>query len=151
MDTLIKKLKASQSNHKAYLTSPLVVVDEVGYFLLVADDDPACLDVLVKMLAALGYSVFSAINGKEAVEAYAALKQQIDLVILDMKMPFNGENAFTKLRKIDNNAKILLITGFVENSKIGNLLEQGYSDFVQKPFNLNTLERKTTNILGQSI
>jgi DNA replication protein DnaC len=31
MDTLIKKLKASQSNHKAYLTSPLVVVDEVGY------------------------------------------------------------------------------------------------------------------------
>jgi len=31
MDTLIKKLKESQSNHKAYLTSPLVVVDEVGY------------------------------------------------------------------------------------------------------------------------
>jgi DNA replication protein DnaC len=31
MDTLIKKLKASQSNHKAYLTSPLVVVDEAGY------------------------------------------------------------------------------------------------------------------------
>jgi DNA replication protein DnaC len=31
MDALIKKLKESQSNHKAYLTSPLVVVDEVGY------------------------------------------------------------------------------------------------------------------------
>jgi DNA replication protein DnaC len=31
MDILIKKLKESQSNHKAYLTSPLVVVDEVGY------------------------------------------------------------------------------------------------------------------------
>jgi DNA replication protein DnaC len=31
MDTLIQKLKESQSHHKAYLTSPLVVVDEVGY------------------------------------------------------------------------------------------------------------------------
>lgn len=31
MDTLIRKLRESQSNHKAYLTSPLVVVDEVGY------------------------------------------------------------------------------------------------------------------------
>jgi DNA replication protein DnaC len=31
MDSLIRKLKESQSNHKAYLTSPLVVVDEVGY------------------------------------------------------------------------------------------------------------------------
>lgn len=31
MDTLIKKLKESQSNHKAYLTWPLVIVDEVGY------------------------------------------------------------------------------------------------------------------------
>lgn len=31
MDTLIKKLKELQSRHKAYLTSPLVIVDEVGY------------------------------------------------------------------------------------------------------------------------
>ena len=31
MDTLMRKLRQSQSNHKAYLTSPLVVVDEVGY------------------------------------------------------------------------------------------------------------------------
>jgi DNA replication protein DnaC len=31
MDTLMRKLKESQSRHKAYLTSPLVVVDEVGY------------------------------------------------------------------------------------------------------------------------
>jgi DNA-binding response OmpR family regulator len=119
--------------------------------ILVADDDPACLDVLVKMLAALGHSVFSAVNGKEAVEAYASFKNQIDLVILDMKMPFNGEKAFTKLRKTDNNAKILLITRFVEDSKIWNLLEQGHSDFVQKPFNLNTLEIKIPKIFRQSI
>ncbi len=114
--------------------------------ILVADDDPACLDVLVNMLATLGYNVFSAVNGKEAVEAYVSLKNRIDLVILDMKMPFNGEKAFTKLRKIDNHAKILLITGFVEDFKIGNLLVQGYSDFVQKPFNLNTLKTKVRNI-----
>ena len=69
--------------------------DSMKPLILIADDDAACLDVLVKMIEILGYSVVAVSNGKEAIEAYSSMKNKIDLVILDMKMPFNlyGSNS----------------------------------------------------------
>jgi len=118
-------------------------------FILIADDDEACLDVLVKMLAVLGYDVFAVRNGKAAIEAYSSMKHQIDLVILDMKMPYNGEKAYLKLRKIDKHVRILLISGYAEDIKVRALLDQGYCGFLEKPFNLNSLQLNVTNILNR--
>jgi len=116
--------------------------------ILIADDDAACLDVLVKMIEILGYNVVAVRNGKEAIEAYSSMKNNIDLVILDMKMPFNGEKAYTKLRKIDKNARILLISGYTEDFKLRALLNQGYSGFVEKPFNMNSLKNNISTLLN---
>ena len=116
--------------------------------ILIADDDAACLDVLVKMIEILGYNVVAVRNGKDAIEAYSSMKNKIDLVILDMKMPFNGEKAYTKLRKIDENARILLISGYTEDFKLRALLNQGYSGFVEKPFNMNSLKTNISTLLN---
>ena len=116
--------------------------------ILIADDDAACLDVLVKMIEILGYNVVAVRNGKEAIEAYSSMKNNIDLVILDMKMPFNGEKAYTKLRKIDKNARILLISGYTEDFKLRALLNHGYSGFVEKPFNMNSLKTNISTLLN---
>jgi DNA-binding NtrC family response regulator len=116
-------------------------------FILIADDDEDCLEVLVKMLAVMGYDVFAVRNGKAAIEAYSSMKHQINLVILDMKMPYNGEKAYLKLRKIDKHVRILLLSGYTEDSKVRALLNQGYCGFLKKPFNLNSLKLYVTNIL----
>jgi len=65
-----------------------------------------------------------------------------------MKMPFNGEKAYTKLRKIDKNARILLITGYTEDFFLRDLLNQGYSGFVEKPFNMNSLKTNISTLLN---
>src|SRR5512143_212709 len=114
--------------------------------ILIADDDADCLNVLVKMLGALGYDAFGVRDGKAAVEAYNSMKNQIQFVILDMEMPFNGEKAYRKLRKLDKDVKILLISGYTEDSKVRALLRQGYCGFLEKPFNLNSLKVNITNI-----
>jgi CheY-like chemotaxis protein len=116
--------------------------------ILIAEDDAACLDVLVKMLEILGYNVVAVRNGKEAIEAYSSMKNNIDLVILDMKMFFNGEKVYTKLRKIDKNARILLISGYTEDFKLRAFLNQGYSGFVEKPFSLNSLKANISTLLN---
>lgn len=116
--------------------------------ILIADDDAACLDVLVKMIEILGYNVVAVRNGKEAIEAYSSMKNKIDLVILDMKMPFNGEKAYTKLRKINKSARILLISGYTEDFKLRALLNQRYSGFVEKPFNMNSLKTNISKLLN---
>ncbi len=58
--------------------------------ILFADDDEICLDVGVKILQKLGYSVLQARDGQEALEVFENNKNTVDLVILDMRMPHNG-------------------------------------------------------------
>jgi CheY-like chemotaxis protein len=115
--------------------------------ILIADDDEACLEVLVRMLSALGYDVFAARDGKAAIEAYKSKRNQIDLVILDMKMPYNGEKTYTKLRKIDTHVRILLLSGYTEDFKVRALLKQGYCGFLEKPFNLNSLRLSVAHMI----
>ena len=53
--------------------------------ILVVDDEPAVLKVLVTRLQLAGYEVFSATNGEEAIEAFH--KESPDLIVLDVMLP----------------------------------------------------------------
>ena len=54
--------------------------------ILVADDDPDLLDLLAMDLGFQGYDVLTAANGKDALQT--ALSEQLDLVLLDVMMPY---------------------------------------------------------------
>lgn len=108
--------------------------------ILIADDDHGCLDVLVRMLDKLGYEVCAVHDGKEAVEVYKSKKNKFDLVILDMEMPHNGEKTHTEIKKMNKNARILLISGYTKNFTLNSLLERGNCSFLSKPFTLNSLK-----------
>jgi CheY-like chemotaxis protein len=116
--------------------------------ILFADDDKICLDVSVQMLQRLGYAVLEAKDGQEAVEVYKNNKDRVDLVILDMRMPHNGEHTFDQLKKISSDLKIILTSGYTEDSVIRELEKQGCNGFLQKPFDLTVLSKKIKNILA---
>ena len=116
--------------------------------ILFADDDPVCLDVGVKILQKLGYIVLEARDGQEAIEVFLNNQGEVDLVILDMKMPYNGGTAFFQLKKINANVKVLIASGYAKDRQIKEMMEQGCSGFIQKPFSMNVLSQKITNSLN---
>ncbi len=116
--------------------------------ILFADDDALCLDVGVKILQKLGYKVLDARDGREAIEVFLNNQSEVNLVILDMRMPFNGGNAFFQLKKIDANVKILIASGYAKDEQIKEMMEQGCCDFIQKPFSIDALSQKIMNILN---
>ncbi len=116
--------------------------------ILYADDDQACLDVGVRMLQKLGYTVLKARDGQEAIEVYKTNQNNIDLVILDMKMPHNGGLTFKQLRKINADAKILITSGYTEDYRIRELISQGCNGFIQKPFSLMVLSERIRKALN---
>ena len=116
--------------------------------ILFADDDKLCLGVGVKMMQKLGYSVLEARDGQEAIEVYKNNRNTVDLVILDMRMPHNGGLTFENLRKMDNDVKILITSGYTEDYRIRELIKQGCEGFIQKPFNLTVLSKKILNALN---
>ncbi len=116
--------------------------------LLLVDDENMVLDVTRSMLQSLGYRVFCASNGREAMEIYRGKKDEIDLVILDMIMPgVSGSETFDGLRKINPKQKVLLSSGYSIHGEAKELLERGCSGFLQKPFQLKDLAREVRTIL----
>ena len=116
--------------------------------ILFADDDAVCLDAGVRMMQKLGYTVLEAKDGHEAIEVYKNNRNTVDLVILDMRMPHNGGLTFENLRKIDKGVKILITSGYTEDSVIRRLIKHGCEGFIQKPFNLMLLGEKIWNALN---
>jgi DNA-binding NtrC family response regulator len=122
--------------------------DERQPVILYADDDAICLEIGVKFLRTLGYKVLEARDGREAIEVFLNNQSEVNLVILDMRMPFNGGNAFFQLKKIDTNVKILIASGYAKDERIKEMMEQGCCGFIQKPFSIDALSQKIMNILN---
>ena len=115
--------------------------------ILFADDDELCLDVGVQILKKLGYSVLQARDGQEALEVFENNKNTVDLVILDMRMPYNGGRAFDQLKQIKSDVKVLIASGYTEDQQIRELFKQGCIGFIQKPFSINLLSNKVSKAL----
>ena len=125
---------------------PLVVKGS-GTVLLV-DDEQMIIYVGGQMLERLGYQVLTAPNGKEAIKLFERHKDHIVLLILDMIMPvMGGSETFDNLKTMYPTLKVLLSSGYAVDGQASDILKRGCSGFTQKPFNLEQLSRKTSEVL----
>ncbi len=116
--------------------------------ILLVDDDPLILDVGQAMLAALGYAVLVAKDGKEAVEIYRSDGDRIRLVILDMIMPdMGGGQTYDQLKEVDPGVNVLLSSGYSIDGQATAILNRGCNGFIQKPFDLQSLSEKVRTIM----
>lgn len=103
------------------------------YNILVCDDEKDIVSALKIYLESDGYKVFTAFNGKEAIEI--AKTQEIHLILLDIMMPvMDGITAMVKLREHSNVPVILLTAKSEDTDKILGL-NVGADDYITKPFN----------------
>ena len=103
------------------------------YNILVCDDEKDIVSALQIYLESDGYKVFTASNGKEAIEVFNT--QEIQLILMDIMMPImDGITAMVKLRETSNVPVILLTAKSEETDKILGL-NVGADDYITKPFN----------------
>ena len=109
--------------------------------ILIVDDQPDNLRVIGEILSNTGrYKVNFANNGKDAIQQVEKLKP--DLVLLDVMMP--GLNGFDVCRYLKQNPlthaiPIIFLTALETADNIGEAFDIGGADYVQKPFESNTL------------
>jgi len=108
--------------------------------ILVVDDEENVRDLIEDQLKLLGYKVILASEGQEAIKIYKERHREIDLILLDMIMPqLSGKETFFKLKKINPELKVLLVSGFSQDVKATEVLRQGAIGFIQKPFKIQDL------------
>ena len=116
--------------------------------ILLVDDEKMVLEVSRELLEFLGYRVYAAGSGQEAIAVYMEKKTKIDMVLLDMIMPgISGGETFDRLREINSGIKVLLSSGYSIEGEAQEILGRGCNGFIQKPFHLEKLSQKVREML----
>ncbi len=143
-------LPAVEASQKAEpLQSMAVASSAHACKILLMDDEPAIRDVGGELIRALGHEVQFAVNGEEAVDKYKLAKQlekSFDIVILDLtiKGGMGGAETVRKLLEIDPGVKVVVSSGYSDDSVASQHKEQGFKTFLKKPYSFDNL-RETLN------
>ena len=117
--------------------------------VLVADHDANALHEIETMLTDEDYRVLSVRDAFEAISIYARLWAAIDLVVLDFSMPMmSGELIFDELQAINPNVAVVISSGFTHPEKLSQMLAQGLSGFLPKPYNREKLIPQIKQVLA---
>lgn len=108
--------------------------------ILLVDDDVDLLENTAFMMRGMGHDVFTARDGEEGVSKYKDIKP--DLTFMDIRMPImDGYDSFFKIKQIDPNAKVILITAYNQDEKkYLKAKSVGLLDSISKPYSFETLE-----------
>lgn len=105
--------------------------------ILAVDDEPKILEVLTSFLESRGFTMFSAENGKQALEIFD--RENIALVLLDLMLPdISGEDVCREIRK-KSRVPIIMLTAKIEEENLIDGLGLGADDYITKPFSLKEL------------
>ena len=116
--------------------------------ILVVDDTPANVKLLVDVLTAKGYTALAAVNGEEALAMVA--QHAPDLVLLDIMMPgLSGYEVCKQLRANPDTAllPVVLCTSLDPQQERIKGIEAGADDFVSKPINRPELLARVKSLL----
>ena len=117
--------------------------------ILVVDDDETVLTLACRMVEFMGFDVLRAADGREALQVYLNHPGEIRGVVLDLTMPhMDGEETFRELRRIDPDVLVIMSSGYSEQDVTGRFAGKGLAGFIQKPYQLKSLEEKLREVLG---
>ena len=111
---------------------------------MVVDDISIMRFTIKDRLQKIGHEVVAeASNGYSAIEQYKIYKP--DLVTMDITMPAeqgvkNGIEALVEIRKIDSNAKIIMVTSHGEEKLVIEAISKGAKGYILKPVNEEKLK-----------
>jgi CheY-like chemotaxis protein len=117
--------------------------------ILVVDDEPDILMSVSQTLEIFGYNIVTAKNGQECIEKLCELKNNPDLVLLDIMMPeISGWDIAAKIKDNPDWKKIPIVfltaKGDTMSIGMGNLTAV---DYIVKPFDIKDLKQRLEKIL----
>ena len=119
--------------------------------ILVIDDEDIVRTTAKGLLETLGYEVLVADGGDEGIAIYLENRENIRAVLLDMAMPKkSGKEVFIELKKIDENVKVVLSSGFRQDRRVEETMNLGIGGFLQKPYSLKQLMDILERVLVKS-
>ena len=120
----------------------------LGETILVVEDAEQLRRAIQTALESLGYTVVTAANGRQALEALG--EEEVDLVLTDVVMPHMGGEALLRaLRTEDADVKSIAMTGHVMDTDLQRLRATGFAEALPKPFSIEELTQVVREVLDR--
>ena len=104
--------------------------------ILVIDDEPLVGQLFNDSMDESDFKVTVTLNGNEALELLKNKNRKYGLIFLDLFLPdINGVELFSRIRKLDNNIPVIIITGYPDSELMARAMEFGLVTVLKKPFN----------------
>lgn len=118
--------------------------------LLLVEDEEILAELLIESLQANNYEVYWAKNGEEGFVFYN--NYEPDVCIIDVMLPiYSGFALLEKIRNIDKEVAIIMLTSKSHKKDVIKGLELGANDYLTKPFSFRELELRLKNISKQAV
>ncbi len=119
--------------------------------VIVVDDDNTLVKVFEQYLKLKNIDVLGhGYDGKDAVTLYEKLKP--DVVLLDIMMPHHdGFYAIEKIKEIDPNAKVIVVTADLTADTEKKLQNLKISGIIYKPYDMKDIVNKIENVSSQNV
>ena len=115
--------------------------------ILVADDEAYIRLLFEESLSGEGHQVTTVGTGREAIRKI--LKEDYDLIILDIKMPdMNGLEVVQKIRELKNQTPIIICSAFKHLEDDYVFKTGGVVAYIVKPVNLPEMKAKVNELLA---
>lgn len=110
-----------------------------GERILIVDDEAEHRDIAIHMLERLGYDVIAVDNAQDAIDQTA--KQNPALLVLDMVLgsEIDGLALYRRILSAHPKQKAIIISGFLETSRVKEALELGAGAYINKPYGLKEI------------
>jgi two-component system response regulator HydG len=106
--------------------------------ILVVDDNEDLLETFAMILRRRGFIVETADNGASAINKFR--ERNFDVTLMDIVMPeMNGVEAFRKIREIEPEAPIILMTAYSDEEMIKSARDEGARKVINKPIRIDQL------------
>jgi len=118
-----------------------------GTILLVEDEEPVRM-VAKTMLKSLGFTVYEASNGKEAIDLFQKYASHISIVVTDLGMPvMDGYTLIRELKSLKPNLPVVIATGFGDIDVTSRIARTDIAGLVGKPFNFDQLRNVLKSVV----
>ncbi|MDA8387932.1 MAG: sigma 54-interacting transcriptional regulator [Nitrospiraceae bacterium] len=116
--------------------------------ILVVDDDPQMRLALKESIERMGYEVVLSENGEDGMERLREPGREFSLVVTDMRMPrMDGLALVKEIRRGVGPLPVLVITGFGTVETAVEMMKEGATDFLVKPFPFERLKKSVESIV----
>ncbi|MHB8789962.1 MAG: hybrid sensor histidine kinase/response regulator [Desulfobulbaceae bacterium] len=118
--------------------------------ILIVEDEQVLRQLITDILRPMGYQIYTAENGRVALEVFKTIEGKIDVLLTDIMMPeMDGRELARRITEMSPETNVIFMSGYIQSIIIQPDSVREHCYFIPKPITPSVLSEKLRQVLGE--